>query len=282
MHPHPFLKWVGGKRQLLPELTSRLPNSFNSYHEPFVGGGALFFHLALPSHLSRQLPRLNSPVFLSDINTELISAYEVIRSEVESLIEDLKQHIYQKDYYYRIRDVDRAPEFQDWSAVKRASRLIYLNKTCFNGLYRVNSRGQFNVPFGRYKNPRILDEDNLRACSKVLKSAVLRNANFIESTQECQSGDFVYLDPPYAPVSRTSDFTSYTRSGFGSDMQEVLMKTCADLDKRGVKFMLSNSDVPLIRELYQGFRIETVQASRAVNSDSARRGKVSEVIVRNY
>lgn len=280
--PHPFLKWVGGKRQLLPELTSRLPASFNSYHEPFVGGGALFFHLARFSHLSRQFPKLNSPVFLSDTNPELISAYEVVRDDVESLIEDLKQHIYDRDYYYQIRNSDRSPEFVLWSAVKRASRLIYLNKTCFNGLYRVNSQGQFNVPIGRYKNPRIVDEENLRACSQSLKSAQLSSASFQISTEKCQPGDFVYFDPPYAPLSQTADFTGYTQGGFGIDRQEELRDTCVSLHKRDVKFMVSNSDVPLIRKLYQNFRIETVQVSRAVNSNSARRGKVDEVIIRNY
>lgn len=281
--PHPFIKWVGGKRQLLPELTSRLPASFESYHEPFLGGGALFFHLA--SRLSIPTPKSNlssRDIHLADINPALISTYKVISDDVESLIEDLRQHIYEKEYYYQIRNSDRSPEFVLWSAVKRASRLIYLNKTCFNGLYRVNSQGQFNVPIGRYKNPRIVDEENLRACSQSLKSAQLSSASFQISTEKCQPGDFVYFDPPYAPLSQTADFTGYTQGGFGIDRQEELRDTCVSLHKRDVKFMVSNSDVPLIRKLYQNFRIETVQVSRAVNSNSARRGKVYEVIIRNY
>ena len=266
----PFLKWAGGKSQLVKELLVRVPKSIDRYFEPMVGGGALFFSLR-PER-----------AFLSDTNPELINCYRVIRDDVQALIGNLSKHIYDKDYYYGIRNIDRRPEFANWNAVDRAARTIFLNKSCFNGLYRVNSKGQFNVPFGRYSNPKLLDQENLLLCSEALQGVDLSEGSFEERLAEASEGDFVYFDPPYAPRSETSNFTSYTEAGFGTDMQEKLRDTCLDLDKRGVKFMVSNSDTPIARELYQGFSVVTVEASRSINSKADGRGKINELIISNY
>lgn len=266
----PFLKWVGGKSQLLPELTRRLPTTFSRYFEPFVGGGALFFE-AQPQH-----------AFLIDTNPELINAYNVVRDSVEALIEDLQQHRYESEYFYHVRNVDRESNFADWSPVQRASRLIYLNKTCFNGLYRVNSKGHFNTPFGRYSNPTILDAQNLRACSRALQCARVQLGSFDEIGRTIQPDDFVYFDPPYVPLSKTANFTHYSRTGFDEQMQRDLQQLCYRLAEKGTKFMLSNSAAPLVLELYREFKIELVQATRAINSVASKRGPVDEVIVTNY
>lgn len=267
--PRPFVKWAGGKGQLLSELVARVPQPFNRYFEPFVGGGALFFNLS---------PK---QAVLSDSNPDLINLYVVIRDQVDELIEDLGQHVYDREYYYRLRQVDRTLEYGQWTAVKRASRFIYLNKTCYNGLYRVNSRGEFNVPFGRYKNPTILDVDNLRACHEALQGVTIECRDFREACRELGEGDFVYFDPPYMPVSATASFTGYTREGFGEKMQEELVSVCRALDRRGVRFMVSNSDTPLVRGLYEGFNLEVVFAARSINSQGRKRGRVPEVVVRN-
>lgn len=266
----PFLKWAGGKTQLLPHLVHRVPNSFGRYIEPFLGGGALFFSMQPP--LS----------FLSDCNQELTNCFQVVQSDVEALIEELKQYRYEKDMYYAVRELDRSAEFKKLSRVKRAARLIYLNKTCFNGLYRVNSKGQFNVPFGAYTDPTILDAENLRACSASLKGAVIQTGNFEQVLEIAEKGDFVYFDPPYAPASDTADFTSYTKDGFDDAAQELLLLVCLQLNQRGVKWMVSNSNTPIIQELYRGFTIEPVGASRAINSKASKRGTVVELIIRNY
>ena len=266
----PFVKWAGGKTKLLLELIARLPESYNNYHEPFLGGGALYFNL-LPEN-----------AILSDRNFELILCYKVIRDFIDDLIIDLKRHVYEKDYYYSLREADRDDSFLAWDSVRRASRFIYLNKTCYNGLYRVNSKGQFNVPFGKYTNPTICDEENLRACSEILQGVTVEARDYLTIEVNANSGDFVYLDPPYHPINETSDFTTYTPGGFGAEDQQYLADMCIDLSKRGVKFMLSNSDCEFIRSLYQGFNIEQVQATRSVNSKSNKRGKVNELIIRNY
>jgi DNA adenine methylase len=266
----PFVKWVGGKTQLLPELTSRIPSNFSKYFEPFMGGGALFFHLQ---------PEQST---LIDINEELTLAYRVIKYQTEELIADLKRHIYEKDYYYQIRNVDRTDEYKSWSDVQKASRLIYLNKSCFNGLYRVNSKGEFNTPIGRYKNPKIVDEVNLRACSQALQKAQIVTGSFLEVEEKVNSDDFVYFDPPYAPLNATSNFTGYSQYGFDLSMQSSLRTLCDRLDKSGVRFMVSNSNAPLIIDLYRDYKIELVYATRAINSKGHKRGKISEVIVTNY
>jgi DNA adenine methylase len=268
--PSPPLKWAGGKSQLLPTLEQFLPPSFNRYFEPFVGGGAMFFRLWSADH------KLSAT--LADANAELINCYKVIATDVDRLIEELKKHKNDKDYFYAIRSLDT----HTLDSYERAARLIYLNKTCFNGLYRVNSRGQFNVPFGSYKNPKTCDEDNLRAVAAALRKADLKCALFAETLRGAKKDDFVYLDPPYQPISATSNFTGYTSLCFGEQDQKRLADAIKQLDKRGCYFMLSNSDNDLIRRLYKGFKIETVQASRAINCRGDRRGKITELVVRNY
>ena len=266
----PFVKWVGGKTQLLPELRSRIPDGFSKYFEPFIGGGALFFHLQ---------PQQST---LIDINEDLTNAYKVIKHKTNELIADLHQHIYEKDYYYQIRNIDRTDEYKSWSDVRRASRLIYLNKCCFNGLYRVNSKGEFNTPMGRYKNPLIVDEANLKACSQALVRAKIVNGSFLEVEARVGKNDFVYFDPPYAPLNATSNFTGYSQKGFDEEMQLELRELCDRLDGKGVRFMLSNSNAPLILDLYQDYKIELVYATRAINSKAHKRGKILEVLVTNY
>lgn len=268
--PKPFVKWVGGKTQLLPKLIERVPSDISRYYEPFVGGGALFFSL----HPQRAC--------LTDINPDLINLYTVIRDKVDELIEDLSQHVYEKDYFYQVRSVDRTSSYENWTDVQRASRFIYLNKTCYNGLYRVNSKGQFNAPFGRYTNPTILDSDNLYACHYALRKAVIEVSNFYSVRRRIRKDDFVYFDPPYAPLSATSKFTSYTKNGFDVEMQYALRNLCRALDKRSVRFMLSNSSAPLILDLYEEFNVELVYAKRSINSNAGKRGKIPEVIVTNY
>lgn len=266
----PFLKWAGGKGQLLPQLLVRVPAKFETYFEPFIGGGALLFALG---------PKA---AHISDVNAELINTYKVIQSDVNGLIRSLGKHRYEEEYFYNIRNADRSAAFRRWSPVRRASRLIFLNKTCFNGLYRVNSEGHFNTPFGRYTNPTILDSENLLACSAALKKVKISVGTFLEMEKRIKKNDFVYLDPPYAPLSTTAYFTGYSRGGFDIGMQRALSEFCLRLDKRGIRFMLSNSSAPTILELYKNFKIELVPANRAINSKSSKRGPVHEVIVRNY
>jgi DNA adenine methylase len=263
----PFLKWAGGKKQLLPELLSRIPETFDRYLEPFIGGGALFFALQ------------PEKAIISDINPDLINVYEVIKSDVDLLIQDLKKHKHEEDYFYKLRGVDRTKAYQDWSPVEKASRLIYLNKTCFNGLFRVNSKGQFNTPFGAYKNPAIVDVDNLKACSTLLQKTQIKVRSFELILEEVKAEDFIYFDPPYAPLSSTASFTAYSKLGFDIDMQIKLRDICKELHNRGIKFMVSNSSAPLILELYKDFHIDQVDAARAINSNSGQRGKIKEVII---
>ena len=267
---YPIVKWVGGKRQLMFELLKNMPKSYNRYFEPFIGGGALFFELQ---------PEL---AYISDMNEELINLYSVVRDNVYELIEDLSKHEVSKEYFLEIRNVDRTEKYAELSNVERASRFIYLNRTCFNGMYRVNSQGQFNVPFGHYKNPRIIDENNLLNCSELLKKTEIKCADFSEILTKVQKGDFVYFDPPYVPLNETSSFTSYTKDGFDIDMQFKLRDVCDELDNKGVKFMLSNSDTKLVNELYANYDIKKVFASRQINANANGRGKIAEVLVRNY
>ncbi|MBP6788967.1 MAG: DNA adenine methylase [Candidatus Promineofilum sp.] len=265
----PVLKWVGGKGRLLPELLARLPQTFEAYHEPFVGGGALFFALAGAGRLER--------VYLSDANAALIDVYLALRDDVEGVIAALQPHRYERDHYYHVR----AQRPDDLSLPERAARIIYLNKTCYNGLYRENRAGQFNVPFGRYKNPTICDEPNLRAASAVLQGVDIARRRFDSVLGYAKEGDFVYFDPPYVPLSPTANFTTYDRAGFGPDDQRQLRDVFAELARRGVRAMLSNSDTPSVRELYAGFRVEQLFAARAVNSKANSRGKVAELLVLN-
>jgi DNA adenine methylase len=270
VEPKPFLKWAGGKSQLLPELVKRIPEDYAKYFEPFVGGAALFFHLQPQT------------AYLVDINEDLINTYRVIKEQVDALICDLKQHVYQEDYYYHIRNIDRTEAYQRWTDVQKASRLIYLNKTCYNGLYRVNAKGQFNTPFGSYSNPTILNEANVRACSRALRSTKLIVGSFSAIVKRISSDDFVYFDPPYAPLIETANFTGYSQGGFDASMQVKLRDFCDRLDRRGVRFMVSNSSASLILELYRSYKVEFVYASRSINSKGKDRGKIPEVIVTNY
>lgn len=262
----PFLKWAGGKGRLLGQYQPLFPQSYERYFEPFVGAGAVFFHLA------------PSEAHLSDVNPELVNAYQVIRDQVAELIETLANYPHDRDFYYALRAQDPAT----LTPVERAARIIYMNKTCFNGLYRVNRRGQFNVPFGDYKNPRILDEAGLRAAHAALQGVSVTHQGFDAVLAEAKSGDFVYFDPPYHPLSPTASFTSYAADDFGPEDQIRLAAVFRRLDAKGVKLMLSNSETPFIRDLYEGFHVEQVWAPRAINRDAAKRQAVAEVVVTNY
>ena len=267
---YPIVKWVGGKRQLMFELIKNMPKSYNRYFEPFIGGGALFFELQ------------PEQAYISDMNEELINLYSVVRDNVYELINDLSKHEVSKEYFLEIRNIDRTEQYTELSDVERASRFIYLNRTCFNGMYRVNSQGQFNVPFGHYKNPRIIDENNLLNCSELLKKTEIKCADFSEILTKVKKGDLVYFDPPYVPLNETSSFTSYTKDGFDINMQFKLRDVCDELDNKGVKFILSNSDTKLVNELYVNYEIKKVFASRQINANADGRGKITEVLVRNY
>jgi len=270
--PRPFLKWVGGKRQLLEELTRHAPSELGDYHEPFVGGGALFFELYRSGRLGERR------AFLSDVNKELISAYSAVKRHVAKIVRLLNEHRYEKDHYYRVRALD------PWSlsVAERAARTIFLNRTGFNGLYRVNSKGGFNVPFGRYKDPLICDERNLRAVSRALKSVALSCEPFDRVVDRASKGDFVYFDPPYVPLSETANFVNYAQNGFGLADQERLAEVFRKLAENRVFVMLSNSDTPWVREHYRGFPFVEVKAIRNVNSRSDKRGPVGELIVMSY
>lgn len=275
----PVVKWVGGKRQLIDEIKSRIPKTFKTYYEPFFGGGAVLFALQ---------PK---KAVINDLNDSLIKTYKVIKDNSDELIASLSLHENTSDYFYEIRNEDLYPEtFNLKSDVEVASRLIYLNKTCFNGLFRVNSSGHFNTPFGNYKNPNIVNEPVIRAVSKYFNDneITILNGDFAIACQEAQKGDFVYLDPPYDPVSDTASFTGYNAGGFGSEEQIRLRDLCVELDKRGVKFLLSNSATKFIIDLYKSkefkskITIDIVKAKRSINSNGNKRGEVDEVLIRNY
>lgn len=268
----PFLKWAGGKRQLLPTISQYIPQKYNVYHEPFVGAGAVLFALQ------------PEKAIINDANSELINCYKVIRDACEELLQDLSKHKNDSDYYYMIRDLDRSSEYEKLSSVERASRIIFLNKTCYNGLFRVNSMGHFNVPFGKYKNPKFIDEEVLRDVSAYLninKIGIL-NTDFEEAANRAEKGDFVYFDPPYDPVSETASFTGYYLNGFGKEEQKRLKDLFVTLDKKGCFVLLSNSATEFIYDLYSNYRIVTVSANRAINSKATGRGKIDEVLVMNY
>lgn len=269
--PHPFIKWAGGKKQLLRQIDKYLPQKYNKYLEPFAGGGALFFYL------------LPNKAILIDNNKELINCYRVIQNIIGELIKSLKKHKNEKDYFYKIRSLDRIPEeFKKLSSVERASRTIFLNKCCFNGLYRVNSKGEFNVPFGKYENPKFCDEENLLTVNKVLKDIQIINGDFKECLELAEKDDFIYFDPPYQPISTTANFTSYTKENFNKEDQVRLFKVYEELDNRGCKVMLSNSYNEFILDLYKKYDLKTVYARRAINSDASGRGQIKEVLIINY
>lgn len=269
----PILKWVGGKRQLLDILVPLVPRNCKTYCEPFVGGGALLFKLQPQTAV------------VNDINSDLINVYEVIRDSVDDLIDALESHDNTPTHFYEVRDWDRNKEFySSLSKIERAARMIYLNKTCFNGLFRVNNAGEFNSPFGNYRNPNIVNAPVLKAINIYFNSADIEfsSGDYKEVLDKLPENSFVYLDPPYDPVSSTSNFTGYTKGGFDRKEQIRLRECCDELDRRGIKFMLSNSATDFIKEQYSAYNVTIVKARRTVNSVATKRGDVEEVIVRNY
>ena len=275
--PKPFVKWAGGKRQLIPILNENLPKTFGTYFEPFLGGGALLFHMLTE--------RTGQKCIISDLNSDLVLSYTTIRDRVESLITSLKNHErnYQKDsksYYYSIRESN--PKNQ----IEKTSRLIFLNRTCFNGLYRVNSKGKFNVPLGKYTNPNIVNEDNLRSVSHILQSSKvnIQCRDFEAVLRDAKKGDLVYFDPPYQPVSNTANFTSYTNKDFTFDDLSRLAELCMTLDSKGCKVLLSNSNSKEVVDMFptKHWIISKIQANRSINSNSKKRTGHFELLIKNY
>lgn len=270
----PILKWVGGKRQLLDAITPQIPK-YSTYYEPFVGGGAVLFHLQ---------PK---KAVINDSNTELINVYTVIKNEPDALVKMLKIHSKNnsKEYFYHIRAKDRqALTYADMSAVEKAARILYLNKTCYNGLFRVNNSGQFNTPWGRYKNPNIVNEPTIYALHDFFHAnqITIKSGDYRQALRGIRKGAFVYFDPPYMPISESSYFTGYTPSGFTETAQIALKQECDRLTGKGVKFLLSNSRCDFIEKLYSGYHIETVPAKRFINAVAEKRGAIDEVLIRNY
>ncbi len=263
----PWAKWVGGKTKLLPHILPRLPEKIGMYYEPFVGGGAVFFALAAEKRFKRAM--------LGDSNEELIRTYGALKNHPDLVIKKLKKHLYAEEYYYRVR----AQNPRTLETDELAARFIYLNRVCFNGLYRVNKKGVFNVPFGSYTNPTICDEENLWAVSESLDRAVFSLLDFEDTVGAAKQGDAVYCDPPYWPISDTANFTAYSAGGFGAAEQERLRDVAARLVGNGVHVLLSNSDTPFVRQLYKDFKIEEVQAPRRVNSKGGKRGNVGELLI---
>ena len=275
--PKPFVKWAGGKRQLIPILNENLPKRFGAYYEPFLGGGALLFHV-ISKHQHQDCN-------ISDLNSDLVLTYTVIRDNVEDLIISLKKHAksYEKDsksYYYSVR------ESHPRSAIEKASRLLFLNRTCFNGLYRVNSKGKFNVPLGRYTNPNIVNADNLYAVSKILNSnpVQIRCRDFESIIDDVKSGDLIYFDPPYQPVSKTANFTSYTNKDFTHEDLTRLFRLCEKLNEMGCKVLLSNSHSDVVSKMFskKPWNIAKIEANRSINSNSKNRKGHYELLIKNY
>jgi DNA adenine methylase len=276
----PFLKWVGGKTKLVPELVEMFPKKFNNYFEPFVGGGALFYEVIQKYNVGFSS--------INDINKKLIIAYKQIKQNPKKLISLLKtiDDEYKKlsleekeKYFYSIRKKYNEETIDDKTT---ASYLIFLNKTCFNGMYRENSKGQYNIPFGDQKNPNICDKENILGVSKCLKNTEITDYSFEESVKKCKKNDLIYFDPPYYPVNATSSFTAYSKSSFGEIEQKKLKEVFTDLANRGCFVMLSNSHTPFIKELYKDFHINYRYAARSINSKGDKRGKIKEVVVTNY
>ena len=266
----PILKWVGGKRQLLSSIRPLVPQKYDTYYEPFIGGGAVLFDLQ---------PK---KAVINDSNTELINVYECIRDHPADVVELLEEHAAKNssEYFYKIRSQDREPGYAQRPAPERAARIIYLNKTCYNGLYRVNSAGQFNTPYGRYAHPNIVNKELIKAMSDYLQGQVtILNGDYQTALATADEHSFVYLDPPYMPISSSASFTGYTEGGFSSKEQERLKETCDDLRKRKVHFLESNSDSDKIRKLYSEYDITTVEAKRSVNSKANKRGAIKEVLI---
>lgn len=267
-----IVKWAGGKSQLLSQFDKFFPEKIDYYIEPFLGSGAVFFHIKRRFNPKKAI--------LSDTNEELINAYKVVRDKVEDLIKVLRKHKekHGKEYYYTIR----AQDPNTLNDVDKAARFIYLNKTCFNGLYRVNSKGKFNVPIGSYKNPGILKEDVLREANKLLNGVELKVMSFEKTLEFATKDAFIYFDPPYYPLTVTSSFTAYTKNVFLEAEQKKLAELFRRLDKMRCKLLLSNSDHLFIRDLYKEYIQETVYAKRLINCDATKRGPITELVVRNY
>jgi DNA adenine methylase len=266
----PFIKWVGGKTQLLPSIGALLPKKIRTYYEVFLGGGAVFFHVTATRKFERAI--------CNDWNAELVNVYKVVRESPGALMDLLSWHMNQPDwnsagYFLAMRAA------KETDPIAAAGRMIYLNKTCFNGLYRVNKSGQFNTPFGRYENPSLFDEENIRRCSEALQNVTLSVGDFSSPVADAGPGDVVYFDPPYVPLSATSNFASYTSNGFSIEDQQRLAGCFKALSEKGVTCLLSNSDTPVVRSLYEGYDIRSVRAKRAINSKATGRGAVGEVIV---
>lgn len=270
----PFVKWVGGKRQLMDVVMEAMPKNISNYTyvEPFIGGGAVFFNIQPKNAI------------INDLNSELINVYNVVKDNLDELILDLKKHRNESEYFYYIRSLDRSEDFAKIGKIQRASRLIYLNKTCYNGLYRVNNAGEFNSPFGRYKNPNIVNEPVLRAVSSYLNSNNIQiiNGDYDIVLKNLDRNSFVYLDPPYHPISNSSNFTGYVQGGWNIFDQARLREACDELTTRGVKFLLSNSASGFIKDQYRNYNISTVKATRLINMDAEKRGEVDELLIRNY
>ncbi|MCV0401956.1 MAG: DNA adenine methylase [Nitrosopumilus sp.] len=275
--PKPFVKWAGGKRQLIPILNENLPKSFGTYYEPFLGGGALLFHMLTERNAQK--------CSISDLNSDLVLTYITIRDRIDELISSLRNHEknYQKDsktYYYSVRESNPRSE------IEKTSRLLFLNRTCFNGLYRVNSKGKFNVPLGRYTNPNIVNEDNLRSVSAILHSSkvAIKCRDFESVLRDAKKGDLVYFDPPYQPVSDTANFTSYTNKSFTYDDLHRLSELCLKLDSKGCKVLLSNSDSEEVAKIFSDkpWKINKIQANRSINSNSKKRTGHFELLIKNY
>jgi DNA adenine methylase len=268
-----LVKWAGGKKQLLEQFEKYFPEEIERYFEPFVGGGSIAFYLL---KRNKEIKK----AYLSDINEELIITYNVVKTNIDELVSLLKEYKlkHNKEFYYKIRSEDT----KKLTPIQIAARFIYLNRTCFNGLYRVNSKGEFNVPIGSYKNPAICNEEDLREISKLLQKDDIKVAQFYDAVKEAQKGDFVYFDPPYYPLTKGKNFTTYTKDNFLEKEQEKLAEVFKELDKRGCKVMLSNSDTDFIKNLYKGFNINFVKATRMINCDATKRGAINEVVVANY
>jgi DNA adenine methylase len=272
----PFLKWAGGKRGLISQLFERFPAKFNNYHEPFLGGGAVFFELYSRGMLN------DKKVYLSDINAELINAYQVVKNHPKDLIKNLQiyKKNHSKEFYYQIRELDRLDNFKTLSELERATRFIYLNKTCFNGLYRVNKKGYFNTPIGSYKNPNIADEETILNASEALQNAIISNNSFDKTTQNANSNDFVYLDPPYYPLTKTASFTAYDENAFLDEKQKQLFSVFKKLNDKNCVVLKSNSNADFIKTMYKKYTIDFVNANRFINSKSSGRNKIQEILIK--
>ncbi|MBA5249933.1 MAG: DNA adenine methylase [Gammaproteobacteria bacterium] len=275
----PFLKWAGGKRGLIEQLFKRFPDDFNNYHEPFLGGGAVFFELYSRGMLQ------GKQAYLSDINSELINAYNVVKNNPNKLIAELEiyKKNHNKEFYYDTRALDRSEGFKTLSELKRATRFIYLNKTCFNGLYRVNSSGYFNTPIGSYENPNIADKEVILDASEALQNAIISNQTFDKTTKNSKKGDFVYFDPPYYPLTKTAAFTAYNENTFLDEKQKELSVVYSKLDGLKCRVAQSNSDTEFINSLYKKYEVHIiVMANRNINSNTNKRQRVKELIIRSY